>query len=121
MTLVINPGTVPVEHATAANAEVNMAQLVTDVAAAASDYTHVLTHRLEANDYGDGRFAFVVVFRRWNGLRAFEIQMPGLPLDRVNYGARDGDDPWDFPRLYVDDSSWLWKFAITACLPNDED
>ncbi|MFJ5984234.1 hypothetical protein [Lentzea sp. NPDC092896] len=120
-TIHINPGTGAVPSATVENAIVNINQLVLDVAAARENYDHVLTHRIESADYGDGRYAFIIVFRAWGGLCAFEVQMPGLPLEQVNYGARDGDSPWDFPRLYVDDSSWLWKFAIDACLPDEKD
>jgi len=37
--------------------------------------------------------------------------MPGLPLDLVRYTGENGQNIWNFPRLYLDDSSWVWKFA----------
>lgn len=120
-TIHINPGTGAVPSATVENATANINQLVLDVAAARKNYDHILTHRIESADYGDGRYAFIVVFRDWTGLHAHEIQMPGLPLEQVNFGARENDNAWDFPRLYVDDSSWLWKFAIDMCLPDENE
>jgi len=119
-TIHINPGTGPVPSANAENATTNTEQFVRDVLAARTEYAHVLTHRLETADYGDGRYAFVIVFRDFGSLRAFEIQMPGLPLEQVNFGARSDDNAWDFPRLYVNDASWLWKFGIEMCLPDEE-
>lgn len=56
----------------------------------------------------NGRFRFVLV----RGERRCEIDMPGLPIDRVRYVGGEGQDIWDFPRLYVDGSSWVWKFAV---------
>lgn len=121
MTISINPGTGPVAGANAEQAARNMEAFVRDVLAARDTYKHALTHRVEPADYGDGRYAFIVVFRDYAKLQAFEIQMPGLPLEQVNFGARENDNAWDFPRLYVDDSSWLWKFAIDMCLPDEDE
>jgi hypothetical protein len=53
--------------------------------------------------------------------RSIEIQMPGLPVERVRYMGETGQNIWDFPRLYVDDSSWIWQFALSVCKPDDED
>lgn len=44
------------------------------------------------------------------GIRKASVDMPGTPLTEVRY--IDGADPWRFPRLYVDGSSWLWEFAV---------
>lgn len=58
---------------------------------------------------GDGgRFLFTL----HRGIRKVSVDMPGIPLAEVHY--IDGADPWRFPRLYVDGSSWLWKFAINT-------
>ena len=53
--------------------------------------------------------------------RTIEIQMPGLPVDRVRFLDEDGQNIWDFPRLYVDDSSWVWKYALSVCEPDGDD
>lgn len=42
----------------------------------------------------------------------WEVEMPSLPLDQVRYIDSESQNIWDFPRLYVDGSSWVWKFAI---------
>ena len=62
----------------------------------------------------DGRYGFLLD----SGLSTLplEVEMPGLPLADVRYMPDEpgnGDqNPWDFPRLYVDGSSWLWKYAV---------
>lgn len=53
---------------------------------------------------------------------AFEVVMPGLSLDQVNYGEREKDKAWEFPRLEITGSAppalrpentrWWWPFAI---------
>jgi hypothetical protein len=32
----------------------------------------------------------------------------------VRYLGIPGQNIWDFPRLFVDGSSWVWKFAIAV-------
>lgn len=100
----INPGTGPVENANADEARRNVAQFVAELG-----LTGVRIRRARKIDYGDGRYAF------WLSLdgRRCEIQMPGLPLERVRYLDRP-QNPWHYPRLYVDGSSWLWCFALNC-------
>ncbi len=38
--------------------------------------------------------------------------MPGFPLDRVRYIEGEKRSILDFPRLYVDGSSWIWYIGI---------
>jgi hypothetical protein len=47
--------------------------------------------------------------------------MPGLPVEQVRYMGESGQNIWDFPRLYVDDSSWIWEFALSSCEPDDDE
>lgn len=53
----------------------------------------------------------------------FDVVMPGLPLDRVNFGARPEDKGWQFPRLQIAAASsvlrprpeyvrWWWPSAV---------
>lgn len=42
----------------------------------------------------------------------WEIEMPSLPLEKVRFINEKSQNIWDFPRLYVDGSSWVWKYAI---------
>ena len=105
----INPGAGPVAGASEQDAVENMHHFITDCKQDSVDCI-----RIPKYDYGEGRFAFLL----WMDNRCYEIQMPGLPLEKVRYMGSDSQDIWDFPRLYVDGSSWAWKFAI---LDEEED
>jgi len=97
---VINPGSGVLEDANAMNATINMHVFVNDLRM--GDFR---IFRKPELDYGNGRFCFIV--------EGCEIQMPGLPLSEVRW--MDAEiNIWKFPRLYVDGSSWVWKFAIDA-------
>lgn len=118
MRVYINPGSGPVEGATEVNADANMAQLIVDARLTAPGRYE----RAPAADEDDGRFAFVV---SCNG-RTCEVHMPGLPLEAVRYLGVEGQNIWHYPRLYVDGSSWVWKYAMTSLFdvlcgaPNDD-
>jgi hypothetical protein len=101
--VVINPGSGPVADATEEHAAENMRHFVTDCKVDGLRFV-----RVPDVDYGDGRFAFLL----WKQERCHEIQMPGLPLDQVRFTGAGHQSIWDFPRLYVDGSSWVWKFAV---------
>ncbi|NUP52308.1 MAG: hypothetical protein HOW97_34055 [Catenulispora sp.] len=105
--LIINPGSGPVPEATEEHATANMAVLADDLRARGVA-VDTFIRRPEA-DYGDGRYAYVLTV---TDHPSAEIQMPGLPTDQVRYLGEEGQNIWDFPRLYVDDSSWVWKFAL---------
>lgn len=100
--MIINPGTGPVLDATVEHAAANMARLVEDAGA----ITHERAPELDNN----GRFGFRVL--RDNGTVA-DVEMPGWPLERVRYTGENGQNIRDFPRLYVDGSSWVWKYAVS--------
>jgi hypothetical protein len=119
MRVVINPGSGPIDGGTAELAEENMRHLIADVEAGEAEAA--LRHLeeggyplgqwkfvpVEPEDYGDGRFAFLI----WRGNKCHLIQMPGLSLEKVRY-VGEHQNIWDYPRLYVDDGSWVWRFAI---------
>lgn len=109
MNIVINPGSGPVNNAIEANAADNMTVFIGNLRDAGHD-VGTFTRRPDA-DYGQGRYAFDIAMT--DG-RSIEIQMPGLPVDRIRYMAEDGQDIWDYSRLYVDGSSWVWKFALSV-------
>lgn len=96
----VNPGTGPVDDATEAEARKNMKQLVIDAEIQGARVRR--KSRLDEN----GRFGFRVIAAD----RTWDVEMPGLPLERVRF--MKGLDPWQFPRLYLDGSSWLWEFAV---------
>ena len=99
--VIINPGSGPVLDATEKNAIDNIKHWITDCGIKDLEFL-----RLTEND-SDGRFCFLV----WKDTRCHEIDMPGLPLEKVRY-VSDEQSIWNFPRLYVDGSSWVWKFSL---------
>ena len=103
MTVIINPGTGVVVDATEQNAAENIKHFITDC-----QTDDIECVRIPEKDYGEGRYAFLL----WEDCCCHEIQMPGLPLERVRYVGSDGQNIWDYPRLYVDGSSWVWQFAV---------
>lgn len=103
--VMVNPGTGPVHNATRGQAAKNVTQLVADVLGERSDT--VATEDTGRED--DGRFTFVLRC----GERTCEVDMPGLAVDEVRFMDGEDQNIWDFPRLYVEGSSWVWSFAIS--------
>lgn len=103
MKIIINPGSGPVANSNEKEAIENIKHFLTDCGVEDVDFV-----RVPQKDYGKGRFAFLL----WKDTVCHEIQMPGIPLEKVRYMDSDEQDIWDFPRLYVDGSSWVWKFAL---------
>lgn len=110
MSIIINPGSGPVSDATHDDARANLDAFLADLSDGA-------TYVGEAESYGEGRWGFLI---EANG-RRIEIQMPGLPLNRVRWLSAKSGSIWDFPRLYVDGDSWIWAFALNACGPEDDE
>lgn len=109
MNVIINPGSGPVGDATEANATAAMERFANDLRALGHQgFVHLRQPGLDA----DGRFGFALQHPALPNGAAVEIEMPGLPVERVRYMGEDGQNIWDFPRLYVDGSSWVWKYAL---------
>ena len=100
---IVNPGIWVVPNATEKHARQNMAQFIADCKCGGLWY-----ERTPNDDPGGGRFAFAL--HRHGYDHVFQIDMPGWPLEQVR--CQSGDNVWEFPRLYVDGSSWLWMFAL---------
>jgi hypothetical protein len=98
----VSPGTGAIDGTVPDEAERNIVALVEECFETPSQ---IKVERRSALDK-DGRYAFDL--RR--GERSCQVLMPGLPLDEVHYVT--GYNPWNFPRLYVDGSSYLWSFAL---------
>lgn len=113
MSIIINPGSGPVGGASIEYATTNMARFMDDLIAAG----HTVGAIGNGEDQGDGRWRFVISV---DG-RDVEVEMPGLPVEQVRWMDEPDQNIWDFPRLYVDGSSWVWKYALSACEPDDED
>lgn len=58
----------------------------------------------------EGRYLFVLKNDEYK--YEIEVEMPGLPLNKVRYVKGDNRNVFEFPRLYVDGSSWLWYLAV---------
>ena len=118
MPIIISPGAGPVDGPTTeAQARANMGALIADVnqAAITPDTPATFDPACLGTD-GDGRFTFVLI--RADGTTV-AVDMPGLPLDRVRYMGAGVQNIWDFPRLYIDGSSWIWAYAINIILDNE--
>lgn len=107
MSTFINPGSGPVEERhSPEGAARNMDQLAADLAERTGQSSTV---EPMMHGHGGGRYLFTLK----TGEIEHEVEMPGIALEAVRYlGREHGQDPWDFPRLYVDGSSWLWAFAL---------
>lgn len=98
----VNPGAGPLLVKTSPkHAETNVKVLAKD----AFPRKKVAIQRRRDFD-SDGRYGFLV-----NGT---EVLMPGLPLEEVRWLRLPEQNIWDFPRLYIDGSSWVWYYAINA-------
>src|SRR5687768_2843943 len=102
MTFIINPGTGPVEGASEDEARANIAQLILD-----AGLDHCGIYDTDSQP-GDGRYRFRLSYDD----KTCEVDVPGLPIERVRYLGKPHQNIFDFPRLYVDGSSWLWGFAV---------
>jgi hypothetical protein len=106
-TIFLNPGTGAVEGALEANSIKNIKQFVKDCDPTLKWHWRRAKHL----DYGNGRYAFLVFCDEFKKTK-IEIQMPGWELSKVRFEDTESQDVWDFPRLYVEGSSWLWMFAL---------
>lgn len=41
-----------------------------------------------------------------------KITMPSLSLDKVRYTEEKNQDVYNYHRILINDSSWLWKYAL---------
>jgi len=113
--VVINPGSGPVPGATEANAKDNMTAFAEEVAERYGADVSVG----DVIGESDGRWTFPLVVRKDGKVHEHDVDMPGLPLERVCWRSEEDGSIWDFPRLYVDGSSWIWKFAVKVLDPDE--
>jgi hypothetical protein len=103
--IIINPGSGPVADASEELARAAMEQFVSDLGAGWES-----TPVADGAD-GEGRWRFEVV--HLDGHR-HEVDMPGLPVEQVRWLGEESGSIWNFPRLYVDGSSWIWLFGLSV-------
>lgn len=106
MQIVINPGSGPVEGATEEEASKNITAFMDELGLEGLEYLRVPTEDQR------GRYGFDVYLPA-NQMSAL-VEMPGIPLEQVRFTGEEGQSAWDYPRLYVNGSSWLWKFALNS-------
>ena len=99
----VNPGTGPVDGTSPENATANVRAFVDEI----------------GGDYFDGplgedegRYEFEI----GAGERTVIVEMPGLPLAQVRYVGTEDQNIWNYPRLYVDGSSWVWCYAVSIAV-----
>lgn len=102
--IIINPGSGPVANSNLKDAINNMKHYLVDCGLTDVEFVH-----LEKEDE-DGRYHFLLYDE--DNKRCHSVDMPGIPLDKVRYMQEEGQNIWNFPRLYLDGSSWVWCFGM---------
>lgn len=107
MVFCVNPGSGPVSEGCWEMAYANIQQFIQDC-----EIPMYIKEACMIPDEDSGRYLFKLDAVDFS--YPLEIEMPGLPLDKVRYMGEEGQNPFRFPRLYVDGASWLWKFAVVT-------
>lgn len=104
MNIAINPGTECIDNTSWENAYENINQFIKDCE---------IPMQIVKADFGcdRGRYLFVLKAENIPDYEV-EVEMPGLPLNEVRYIDDKTQNIWNFPRLYVDGASWVWRYAI---------
>lgn len=108
-TIIINPGTGPVEGASEREAIANAGYLCVDLADFEGDpkVPQADFFRMPERDE-DGRYGF----RFESGEYSAVVDIPGLPIEQVRYIKAPDQNIWHYPRLYINDSSFVWFYVI---------
>lgn len=104
----INPGAGPIPAGRVENARKNIRAFVADLNFKDPDVEIRENKDGSVTLEDDGRYTFLLV----RGARETTVSIPAYPLAKVRILEGDGQNAWDFPRLYVDGNSWLWCFAL---------
>ena len=100
-----NPGAGPCEDGTYNNAYDNIQAFIKDCE------VPMIIVSSEHKPKDNGRFLFKLECFLFPDYKV-EVEMPGLPLKEVRWFSPDDGDIFNFPRLYIDGSSWIWNCAI---------
>jgi len=127
MDIIMNPGTGNVFGADLENAQDNVDAWLYEIPSA-RHYTCRYNDRRTQEEWtkhpnmARGRYIFNITVDLKDGRHfEFEVEMPGLPLDKVRFTGEDDQNIWDFPRLYVDGSSWVWKYSFSDFQAQDDE
>lgn len=108
--VIMNPGTGPVHGSTDTDGRINMVKLCEDAGVLDQlDMPEAIVRRDDVEGI-DGRLRYDIKL----GDRTCEVDMPGIPLLGVRYTGGPGQSILDYPRLYVDGSSWVWPYAVNS-------
>lgn len=105
MTIIINPGSGPVET------DLGFQQAYNNILQFIKDCEIPLFVEKADCVPEDGRYFFILKTSLINDIQ-WEVEMPALPIEKVRYMGEKSQNIWNFPRLYIDGSSWVWAFAI---------
>lgn len=105
MLIYINPGSGRCEEGSQEQSEINIKAFIADIE---DKYTYpkISYKFVEINE--NGRHDYLLT----SGEKSEIVAMPAFPLEEVRYTGADNQNTRDFPRLYVNHCSWLWKFAV---------
>ena len=101
--ILINPGSGPV------GGEVSWDNAYENITAYIADCEIPMRIVRSEHEPDEGRYLFVLRNDEYD--YQIEVDMPGLPLERVRYVKGDKRSILDFPRVYVDGGSWIWYIA----------
>jgi len=102
----LNPGTGKCDEGTFEQAMENIKQFISDCE------VELIIHEYSKKPDENNRYMFKLGYDAVGILIRFEVLMPGVPLDSVRYMEEAEQNIWDFPRLYLDDNSLVWKYAL---------
>jgi hypothetical protein len=111
--VIINPGTGPVAGATVELADAAVRRFAADLRAPGRTVSE--PERVASTGH-EGRWTYRITVDGTD----HEIEMPGVPLDRVRYLAEPGQNLFEYVRLYVDGNSWLWVNALVICVTGSD-
>ncbi len=126
--VIINPGTGPVgaygDRVLLKHAIANVRSWVRDALSEPDTGGRFSWERDPKRD-DEGRYGFRLVHMRRSRAKGAKptdlvecrhvLDMPGLPLAQVRYTGAKGQNIWHFPRMYTDESSWVWRFSFPHC------
>lgn len=99
----VNPGPGDVQSGTWEQAYENIKQFIKDCE---------IPMHIEKSDFLEDECGYSFTLKADNCDWIAEIFMPGLPLCQVRFMEEPDQNPYDFPRLHINGSSWLWKYAL---------
>ena len=100
----INPGSGTIAFGSKEQSEINIKQFILDTK---------LPYKFKFESEGDdGRHSYKI----WDENSEHTIAMPALPLEQVRYTDAPNQKIFHFPRLFIDFSSFVWKYAVEICI-----